>query len=351
MGVRTNRKYITGDLQNVSSEVFPIRSFWSSIWMLFCHGQNMSEYVRMVPFFPLFDPRIFAFDLPQKMSESLAPGSRLSEGVIFDVLFLGFLQMLLMIAYVNFIASHIVSLYFVYLIVLFRDVEECILFDFKFFGQVEVKELGGTSLCSTRPRAHSSCNRCYWSQGAGQNGQIQKIQNKDEKGNCYSLFMFVAMLKTGVFNIWVEELRNSGEKNRQRQRNIQQQLRWSKEVTQIANCLGSWEMLECKCWTNICNAILVLNSPWFTMIHSREKSGGLQVYLVWFSLVSTWRRRNRGIPWMPLGPLEWRRETSALCHLKEISHWSCDGLSWNKSQRKIPKNTTNVKEVTFLAAL
>ena len=160
------------------------------------------------------------------------------------------------------------------------------------------------------------------------------------------------------------ESRNSGiegEKNRFQPpapKKLQQlQLRWSKEVTQIANCLGSWEMLECKCWTNICNAILVLNSPWFTMIHHsptvhpREKSGGLQVYLVWFSLVSTWRRRNRGIPWMPLGPLEWRRETSALCHLKEISHWSCDGLSWNKSQRKIPKSTTNVKEVTFLAAL
>ena len=41
----------------------------------------------------------------------------------------------------------------------------------------------------------------------------------------------------------------------------------------------------------------------------------------------------------------------SLCHLKEISHWSCDGLSWNKSQRKIPKSTTHVKEVTFLAAL
>lgn len=32
-----------------------------------------------------------------------------------------------------FIASHIVSLYFVYLIVSFHDVEECILFDFKVF--------------------------------------------------------------------------------------------------------------------------------------------------------------------------------------------------------------------------
>ena len=99
---------------------------------------------------------------------------------------------LLMLILLRLISSHIVSLYFVYLIVSFHDVEECILFDFKFlFWQVEVKELGGTSLCSTRPRVHSSCNRCYWSQGAGQNGQIQKIQNKDEKGNCYSLIFFV----------------------------------------------------------------------------------------------------------------------------------------------------------------
>lgn len=85
--VRTNRKYITGDLQNVSSEVFPIRSFFSSIWMLFCHV--LSEYVRIcqngsfLSCIYLHLPQIFAFDLPEKLSESLAPGSRLSEGVIF----------------------------------------------------------------------------------------------------------------------------------------------------------------------------------------------------------------------------------------------------------------------------
>jgi len=109
--------------------------------MLFCHV--LSEYVRIcqngsfLSCIYLHLPQIFAFDLPEKLSESLAPGSRLSEGVIFKGCVVSGIPP--DIAYdisrclCYFIASHIVSLYFVYLIVSFHDVEECILFDFKFF--------------------------------------------------------------------------------------------------------------------------------------------------------------------------------------------------------------------------
>ena len=195
--------------------------------MLFCHV--LSEYVRIcqngsfLSCIYLHLPQIFAFDLPEKLSESLAPGSRLSEGVIFKGCVVSGIPP--DIAYdisrclCYFIASHIVSLYFVYLIVSFHDVEECILFDFKFFfWQVEVKELGGTSLCSTRPRVHSSCNRCYWSQGAGQNGQIQKIQKKDEKG--LLLFVHVCCNVEDWYKLYkLFESRNSGIGEKFRQRN------------------------------------------------------------------------------------------------------------------------------------
>ena len=123
-----------------------------------------------------------------------------------------------------------------------------------------MKELGGTSLCSTRPRVHSSCNRCYWSQGAGQNGQIQKIQKKDEKG--LLLFVHVCCNVEDWYKLYkLFESRNSGigEKFR-RQRNYSNYSYAGPRrrlKLQIAD-LG-------QCWTN-CNAILVLNSP-FTIHH------------------------------------------------------------------------------------
>ena len=268
--------------------------------------QNMSEYVRMVPFFPasicIFLRSSPLICLKSCLSRSLLGAAYQKAWSSRDVLFLGFLQILLMIsqdAYVillRLILSHCTLYILSSRFMMLKNVF-CLILSF-FFWQVEVKELGGTSLCSTRPRVHSSCNRCYWSQGAGQNGQIQKIQKKDEKG--LLLFVHVCCNVEDWYKLYkLFESRNSGIGEKFRQRNYSNSYagprRWLK--LQIADLGQCWTMLDQYLQCNSCFGFTIRHSPPFTP----DQSGGLQVYLVWFSLVSTWRRRNRGIPWMPLG--------------------------------------------------
>lgn len=123
------------------------------------------------------------------------------QGMCCFWMFLGFLQMLLMIAYdclCYFIASHIVSLYFVYLIVSFHDVEECILFDFKvFFGKWRWRNLVEHRFAQRDPESTAAATGAI---GAKVQDKMDKYKRyrKRMKKVCYCLFMFVAMLKTGI---------------------------------------------------------------------------------------------------------------------------------------------------------
>ena len=90
-----------------------------------------------------------------------------------------------------------------------------------------------------------------------------------------------------------------------------------------------------------------------------KTAGGLQVCLVWSSLVSTWRRRNRGIPWMPLGRRHMR-------HMRHMRHrtvtvtvtvtvmvtvtvtYSCDGLRDSNFREKEQKARTDRKRSDIL---
>ena len=142
-------------------------------------------------------------------------------------------------------------------------------FDFKSFWQMEVKELGGTSLCSTRPRVHSSCNRCYWSQGAvGQNGQKKVYSGQ-----------LVAMLKTGV--TYLNRVRNQaieGDYSTKVPQKLQLPSFLSKEVTQ-------WFTQ----WSQCQNSGRLASLPRLVLI-----SEHLEAKKSWNSLDATWTGADIG---------------------------------------------------------
>lgn len=191
--VGTNRKYITGDLQNVSSEVFPIRSFFSSIWMLFCHV--LSEYVR-VPFFPasicIFLRSSPLICLKSCLSRSLL-GAAYQKAWSSRCCFwdssrccLWYLKMLMLFYCVS------------YRLIVLCIVEECILFDFKFFfGKWRWRNLVEHRFAQRDPESTAAATGAI---GAKVQDKMDKYKRyrKRMKKVCYCLFMFVAMLKTGI---------------------------------------------------------------------------------------------------------------------------------------------------------